>query len=530
LPKIIKAKKWLEHNLFFIIVILFLIIWCDMFLLREINLVSADLGRHIENGKLFLKDSTIPHTNLFSYTHPDFPFIAHHWGSGVIFFATERFFGMNGLSFFYVALNILTFFIFFRVAQKCSNFYIATAFSFLVIPLIGERTEIRPEVFSFLFSGIFFWILWKFKKNELSWKWLLFLPILEMIWINLHVYFFLGIAITGVFFLEELVKFFIFKKIGYETESTKIKALLLVIIFNFLFSFINPFGAKGVFYPLNIFQNYGYMVLENQSVWFLENLGFIQNPNFLLYKIVILAIIASFIFLIFINRQKFSLSLFIFAVSFGTIGGLAIRNLSLFGFFALPILSYNTWEIIKKKFPEKKETLKLPIFVLAIAIFAVTFFTHKTKFNSSPRGGLYSKINASAEFFKKENIQGPIFNDYDIGSYLIYHLYPEEKVFVDNRPEAYPASFFEDVYIPVQEDNNKWKETDGKYNFNAIFFYVNDATPWGQKFLIERVSDPNWAPVYVDSFAIIFLKRNEKNGDLIGRFEIPSGRFSVKNK
>lgn len=99
--------------------------------------------------------------------------------------------------------------------------------------------------------------------------------------------------------------------------------------------------------------------------------------------------------------------------------------------------------------------------------------------------------NASAEFFKKENVQGPVFNNYDIGSYLIYYLFPQERVFVDNRPESYPASFFKEIYIPMQEK---------EYNFNAIFFSHCDYTPWGQKFLINRLNDKDWVPVFADQF------------------------------
>jgi len=57
--------------------------------------------------------------------------------------------------------------------------------------------------------------------------------------------------------------------------------------------------------------------------------------------------------------------------------------------------------------------------------------------------GLVQGNNQSAQFFIDNNIKGPLFNNYDIGGYLIYHFYPQEKVFTDNRPEAYSVSFFE---------------------------------------------------------------------------------------
>ena len=60
---------------------------------------------------------------------------------------------------------------------------------------------------------------------------------------------------------------------------------------------------------------------------------------------------------------------------------------------------------------------------------------------------------------------------------------------------------------------------------NVIFFYRKDYTPWAQAFLIKRVSDPAWAPVYVDEYSIIFVMRTEQNADVIKKFELPKSVF-----
>ena len=140
------------------------------------------------------------------------------------------------------------------------------------------------------------------------------------------------------------------------------------------------------------------------------------------------------------------------------------------------------------------------------------------------------KVNASAEFFKQNGLKGPIFSNYDIGGYLIYHLEGREKVFVDNRQEAFPPDFFQKVYIPMQEDPAVWKAMSEKYGFNVIYFYRHDITPWGQSFLIDRVQDPQWAPVFVDDYVIIFARRGSIDQGIIDRFELPKSMFRVSQK
>ena len=139
--------------------------------------------------------------------------------------------------------------------------------------------------------------------------------------------------------------------------------------------------------------------------------------------------------------------------------------------------------------------------------------------------GLFADMNLSAEFFKQNNIKGPVFNNYDIGSYLIYHLYLKEPEFVDNRPEAYSVDFFKQTYIPMQEKMEKFREVEQQYNFNCIWFYRHDNTPWAQPFLLQLIEQPDYAPVFVDGLTIMFLKRNEQNAELIKKYELPKSMF-----
>jgi hypothetical protein len=110
---------------------------------------------------------------------------------------------------------------------------------------------------------------------------------------------------------------------------------------------------------------------------------------------------------------------------------------------------------------------------------------------------------------------------------LIYHLQGREKVFVDNRQEAFPLDFFRKVYVPMQEDPVVWKDVQAKYGFNVIYFYRHDLTPWGQSFLIDRIRDPQWAPVFADDYTVIFARRGSIDQGIIDRHELPGSMFRV---
>jgi hypothetical protein len=519
-----KLKKYLPYFL----AAMLLLIWYNLFLTKEINLVTADLGRHLKNGELVFQNPKLLTTNFYSYTYPDYSFINHHWLGGVIFYFISKIAGFFGLSLFFIALSFITFLLFFRIAYKEAGLKIAIPVALLIIPLLGERVEIRPEVFSYFFSALFFWILWKYKNREFSFRWLFILPLIEIIWINTHIYFFMGPLLIGLFCLEEIIRHLkeikpkILDFLAYQ------KALIITLALSIAATLLNPFGIKGMLTPLKIFENYGYPIVENQSVRFLENYG-IVNPNFLLFKITFLILFLSLVLVVFANRRRFSLVYSFLGIFLGVMASLALRNFTLFGFFALPTIACSLRTGLAK-IKLSAQNAKITAILAVLAIFLFTAISYGNVFQNKPHLGLAPRVNASADFFKQQKISGPIFNNYDIGGYLIYNLYPENKVFVDNRPEAYPANFFQETYIPMQENEDTWKRVSEQYNFNAIFFSISDITPWGQQFLTSRLDDPDWIPVFADNYAIIFLKNTEANKSLIEKFKIPRENLKFRNR
>ena len=118
-------------------VLVFLLFWLGVFLAQPVNLTSADLGRHIENGRYFFATHKIPDTNLYSYTYPDIPFVNHHWGSGVLFYLIWKIAGISGLAFLYITLSLVTFSILFFVTKKFAGLpltALASAGGGLVVP------------------------------------------------------------------------------------------------------------------------------------------------------------------------------------------------------------------------------------------------------------------------------------------------------------------------------------------------------------------------------------------------------------
>ena len=341
-----------------------------------------------------------------------------------------------------------------------------------------------------------------------------------LLWVNTHIYFFLGFAIIGTFLVEYLLK----------KQWTRLKRLSCFFGATLLAALANPFGLPGILAPFTIFKNYGYNLVENKSVFFLERLG-MHEPNFLIFKIILGILLVSFCVVAVKRRKDIPVSFLCLATGLSAMACLAIRNFALFGLFALPLLAYNisllvpiSREAVAEQIRQKTAAALLA-FLLLITISGewARYFPYWHELGL----GLEAGNAAAADFLNAEKVQGPVFNNYDIGGYLIYYRYPREKVFTDNRPEAYPPGFFHETYIPMQQNEEKWKAAEQRYGFQAIIFAWHDATPWAQAFLISRIKDTSWVPVFADQQVLVLLKNNERNKPIIEKYEIPRGRFQT---
>jgi len=523
----------MQSKLLKTIVFIIILAFYASFLFYKIDFFSLsinDLGRHIENGKILLETRDVLKANFYSYTEPDFPFINHHWLSGTIFHFLWKNAGFEGLVIFKMIVLLSAFTLLFLASAKKANFWLVAIFSLPAILILKERAELRPEIFSYLFTAVFVYFLIDLEKHPEK-KRIFWLVPLQLLWVNLHSFFFIGILLVAGFLFEKIV--LNLKNLKSNPLIIKLVLLLSMIIMACL---INPNGLKGALYFLDIFNNYGYKISENEPLLAVKEIYW-WDVSIRIFMPMVFLLASSFL----LNIKRKPIFYFLAGAGAAAATFFIMRALPLFGLIFLPAISSNfseislkIWNYFNKNWP-RLAVISEKILVLAlVAIFIYAGWTiHKTTSISTgapqERGiGLADRVNDAAIFFKEQGLKGPIFNDYNIGSYLIFHLFPQERVFIDNRPEAYPASFFRDTYLPMLEREEKWRELQNKYNFNAIFFSPQNLGEGEGNFLIRRLSDPDWPLIYADAYSVILLKNIPENQEIIKKSQITSENIGEK--
>jgi hypothetical protein len=483
-----------------------------LFGLNKINLITADIGRHLINGKLLAEQHTLVSNNHYSYTMQDQLVTNHHWLSGVIFYYIFQLAGFNGLSIFYAAILTTAFIFFLLIGKSRSSWWPLVLTTVLSLPLIGLRAEVRPEVFSLLFLSLEIWLLLRIvDKRQFKWSWWLVFGLIQVLWVNLHLFFFLSWGVVGAMLIQQLVL----------KKQPAIKFLLILLAVIVAASFISPFGYKSVIEPLFIFQDFGYQLAENQTLIFMiQRFGILRYWHGLVIAILGLGAGGYLIW-----RRRFKhLFAALLLISFSIFALVMNRFVPMMG---LMMVGFGSWVV--GDLVSKNELVEKSLFPFLSVFLLLVFMSTKSYLSPLNNGfgvGLAPGVEGSAQFFKQHNLSGSIFNNYDIGGYLIHQLFPEQRVFIDNRPEAYSTEFFQQ-YIAAQEDEGSWKQLDEKYNFETIFFYRHDLTPWAQPFLIARIKDEIWVPVYVDDYVLILVKDNEHSQSVVKEFKLAPETFVI---
>lgn len=480
--------------------------------LHSLDSINQDIGRHLKTGEIIWQTKSIPRTNLFSYTEPDYPFINHHWLSELVFYWLERGVGLSGLIVFKAIIITLAFALILASIPPrrwSGGLWLTVILGWLVF---FDRTDVRPEVFSYLYLAIF-WLIISRLRQDRNTRWLYLLPLVQVLWTNSHIYFALGPSLVLALVLEQ----------------RKYWPLLVAVSVVTLF---NPNFIQGVLAPLTILQNYGYSIVENQSIFFLTDYG-ILGREIALFELSLVVLIVSFFYAA--AKKQFRWFEFLVALIFSILAVKMLRNFGPYALVFAPIVTANFFLYPPRLnlYPPRlnlggtasgqtKPRIIFPLVALAfIGLLIYLTVTNRffRRFHSAKQFGWSVPAGAAGgvEFVKQNKISGPLFNNFDVGSYLIWQLYPTQKVFVDGRPEAYSVEFFEKVYKPMQTDPVAWQKYSEQYKINYIFFDHRDLTPWAQTFLTRLSHDSAWPIIYWDNSVVIFVKRNHKNASLINR-------------
>src|SRR5213594_4750488 len=160
---------------------------------------DSDTGWHVRNGETILSTTAVPRADHFSYTRAGAPWFAWEWLSDVVFGVSHRFAGLPGVALI-AALAIavsVSGAAYLSLSLGGNPFFTAVA-TVLLLGTTSMHWLARPHVFSWILALVFLGVAERERRGTAG-RVLYLLPLVAVLWANLHGSFLLGPAILFIY-------------------------------------------------------------------------------------------------------------------------------------------------------------------------------------------------------------------------------------------------------------------------------------------------------------------------------------------
>lgn len=447
---------------------------------------SADMWWHLSTGRYILQNHSVPHADPFSLTISGRPWTAHEWLSGVIFYFAYSLIGSAGL----LLLTAFVLTLAFWLAYQRSGGPLLGRILALVLGVATASPifSVRPQIFTYLLAAVFLLVLSRYFETG-SYKLLFLLPLLTILWVNLHGGYVLGVTLILLFAAGAVADWFA-GLAGGSTTKRRVVLLLLTCIACLIVVPLNPNGFAMYTYPVVTLKDWG--AQTDIFEW--------RSPDFHL------SIFRPFAALMFLAVAVLALSpkrprpsqvlLFIF---FSLAALYSMRNLPFFVLVAFPLLAEYAF-LPDWKLPAWSLRLRKAFQVAAVLLVAVVCGEIVSASIGTELDREQSRFPArAASFLDAQKLPAPLFNAYDFGGYLIWRLYPRYRVYIDGRTDLYGHTFL-DNFIQVYQVNADPRPALDRDGIRTVL-----VEPRSNLASFLRTQN-DWKRVYEDPFAVIFSR------------------------
>ena len=466
---------------------IFLISFASVFYLSNASLLLGhyDLGWHLAAGDLIRDRGNIPFQDPWSFTLGDRQWYNLSWLWDVIASAVFQYTQFAGLLLFVIAGGAVLVGYLASICLSCGASAAAVCISVFSASLLYPAFATAPNIYlaaspntsTMLFCVIFFGECLKRTRCFL-------LPVIMVLWANLHGGFLLGFLIVGIFCGVALLR----------RDWTNFKIYSFAVVGCVIAIFINPLGwhiYDGLAATL------GHFVQANITEWlsYYQNMTMPGSIPGIIYMLIFVALELRYGGSCPIPLESRLLSwLFLF------LGLYQFRYMAFFFIFSTVPLALH----IDRLLPKRLNNFEVQRSLLAagiVGLCALPFVFMQIK----PDLGLPEMLSEQDALYLQTHFShARLLNHWNVGGLLIFRTRGAVPVFVDGRAAtAYPDALLRDYFKLVELEVNEtaWDTVLEKYRIDAVLWVK--AHEELRRFLVDK---RGWKEEYAGLYESIYVK------------------------
>lgn len=506
-------------------------------------LADADLGWHIRTGEQILATHSLPRTDPYSSTMQAQPWFAWEWLYDALLGLLHRSCGLNGVAWLCSLLTATIFAgLLSQLLQRGTGLLLAVLLMLLSESAAMVHLYARPHIASWLLSLLWFvmlerWEGWNWHHEGSLPRWIpWFFPASMLLWVNLHGGWLFGMVLLTIYTFAAFVESVRAQKkdpFAAIRASHRARAMSVAWVTSAAATLVNPFG-----WHLHV---HIYRYLTDR--YLMNRIDEFRSPDFhgwaersfaIILLLTLIALAGNHLFASGDSKNdgKFRLS-HLLVVLFATYAAFyATRNLPvssmLLVLIAGPILWKNFTALADKPgawpwmpnsaariatFSDRMATQELDLrghlWPLIATVVALAICLHGGWLGS--RQLIHAqfdpkKMPVAALGFLENETQGneaaaPVFSIDAWGGYLIYRMYPERKVVVDDRHDLYGSNRIR-RYVTLIHAEPGWQAVLKDWQIRTLLLPTDSTLA---NLLRELPQD--WRIEYEDKVAVVFARR-----------------------
>lgn len=482
--------------------VLVLALFAVAFALAAQPRIDVDLGWHLRTGQLIWETGAIPHADPYSFTVAGQPWITHEWLAEWLMYPLYARFGFGGPLALCAAAITVGLWLAYRQLREDGTGQVAAALLTLFASLAAmDVWGSRPLAFTLALGPLFALALRRWWRGQERSLWVL--PVLMTVWVNLHGGYVFGLGLMALYLGAGVLA----RWLGTEAPRGSLARLSVATGACLLATLANPNTYHILWYPFDTLSS-GAMRAYLQD-W--------PSPDFHQLRFAPFGAMLALFFLVAARAPgRLGVDGVVLVLALGALALQSNRHVPLFAIVTVPVLG--RW---LPALEHDRDTLLdrlglcarlgaanrplgrspllsalnwlLAVLVLAgVAVRLSESLPHATALAVQAR---YFPAGA-VEFMRREGISGRLYNAYNWGGYLLLHMYPEQRVFIDSRADVYRDDFIE-RYLATYYVTPRWREALERYQVE----YVLVETGGPLHTLLQATGE--WRERYKDSVAAL---------------------------
>jgi hypothetical protein len=487
-------------------------------------LYDTDFWWHLKTGEWILQEGRIPQVDLYTFTEIGTPWIDLHWGFQLLITFLYHSGGANLVILAKAAVITSAVAVAWAAGGRGLPPWGKVAMWLLPVICISGRGYERPEMLSLLFLACWLWMATRVERSpRLIW----FLPLLQIIWVNCHALFVLGLVVGACYVVDCVVRDVARGRWGLAPPAAdpSSREIIWAGALAAVACLVNPYFEEGALFPLTLYRKFSveqdfysrYVGEFHRPIDFLMLFGWRGVANiYLLSEAGLWSLTAASFVGLFVRTRRWSVLRLLLFAGFSHLAWEATRNTNIFSLVSGFVACENVMETLSpdgrtsagafRRWP----TWGMAALLAGLIVVVVSGLWNALGENNKPfmlgeaRGWFMHdacRFAGQAGFperaFVSHNGQAAVY---------IYHNAPDRLVFMDGRLEVCSRNTFE--------------------VFNAILTLMADGNPdWQKLFQANRgempvvlldnkisllqirglLLTPGWRLVYSDEVGAVFL-------------------------